>query len=82
MLMVMILIVLHLLSKTPNYMIQLQIYQQGTTKNYQNFLAKSLEDQFIGMNIKQKLIIKIEQITLDIFLNQTLLQLLAIRLLS
>ena len=29
-----------------------QLYQQETIKNYQNFLAKDLKDQFIGMNIK------------------------------
>ena len=40
-------------------------------QNYQNFLVKDLEDQFIGMNIKQKVIIKIQQTNLDFFLNQS-----------
>ena len=44
-------------------------------KNCQNFLAKELKDQFIGVNIKQKVRIKIQQTNLDIFSNQTLLEL-------
>ena len=44
-------------------------------KNCQNFLAKELKDQFIGANIKQKVRIKIQQTNLDIFSNQTLLEL-------
>ena len=35
-------------------MILLRFYQQETIKNYRNFLAKDLKDQFIGINIKQK----------------------------
>ena len=39
-----------------------------------DFLAKDLTEQFIGMNIKQKkkVRIKIQQMNVDIFLNQTL----------
>ena len=44
-------------------------------KNYQNFLVKDLKDQFIGMDIKQKVRIKIQQMNLDTFLNQILLEL-------
>ena len=33
-------------------------YQQNTNKNYQNFLAKDLKHQCIGVNIKQKVRIK------------------------
>ena len=40
-----------------------------TTKNYQNFLAKDLKDHFTGMNIKQKVRIKIQRMSIDIFLN-------------
>ena len=36
--------------------------------------SKDLKDQFIGMNIKQKVIIKIQQPNLDIFSNQILLE--------
>ena len=36
-------------------------------KNYKHFLVKDLKDQFIGMNIKQKVIIKIQQTNLDLF---------------
>ena len=48
--------------------------QQKTIENYQNFLAMDLKDQFIGMNIKQKVIIKIQQMHIDIFSNQILLE--------
>ena len=43
-------------------------------KSYQNFLAKDLKDEFIGMNIKQKMRLKIEQMNIDIFSNQILLE--------
>ena len=35
------------------------LYQQKTIKNYQNSLAKDLKDLSIGMNIKQRVRIKI-----------------------
>ena len=38
-------------------------------KNYQNFLPKDFKDQFIGMNIKQRVRIKTRQMNVDIFLN-------------
>ena len=44
----------------------------STMKNYQNFLAKGLKGQCIRMNVKQKVRTKIQQTSLDIFLNQTL----------
>ena len=37
-------------------------------------LSKDLKDQFIGMNIKQKVKIKIRQMNIDIFSNQILLE--------
>ena len=40
--------------------------------NYQNLLAKDLKDQFIGKNMKQKEMIRIQLMNLDIFSNQTL----------
>ena len=40
--------------------------------NYQKFLAKGLKDQFIRMNVKQKVRIKTQQMNIDIFLNQNL----------
>ena len=49
-------------------------YHQETIKNYQNFLVMNLKDQFIGTNIKQKVIMKIKQTNLDFFLNQILLE--------
>ena len=53
-------------------MFLLSYYQQTTTKNYLTFLAKDLKDQCIGLNIKQKVRIKIQQTIIDIFLNQIL----------
>ena len=44
------------------------LYQQKIIKNYQNYLAKVLKDQFIGINIKQKQSIKIQQMNIY-FLN-------------
>ena len=38
-----------------------------TTKNYQNVWENDLKDQFIGMNIKQKERIKIQQMNIGIF---------------
>lgn len=43
------------------------LYQQRTIKNYQNYLAKDLKDQCIGMNMKQRVRIKILQMNIDIF---------------
>ena len=42
---------------------------QKTIKNYQNSLAKDLKDQCIGMNIKQKVKITLQQMNIDIFLK-------------
>ena len=50
------------------------LYQQKIIKSYQNFLANDLKNQFIGMNIKQKLRIKIRQMDIDIYSNQILLE--------
>ena len=44
------------------------------SKANQNFLGKDLKDHFIEINIKQKVIIKIRQMNLDIFSNQILLE--------
>ena len=51
------------------------LYQQKIIKNYQNFLEENLKDQFIGVNMKQKGKIKIQQFNINISLNQTLLEL-------
>ena len=67
-----ILIILFSLSKTHNCMFLQSLYQQNIIKNYENFLAKDLKDQCIGMNIKQKVRIKIQQMNIYIFPNQTL----------
>ena len=54
-------------------MFLLSLYQQKTIKSYQKFLGKGLKDPFIEMNIKQKVRIKIQQMNIDVFSNQTLL---------
>ena len=36
-------------------------------KNYENVLVKDLKDQFIGMKMKQKVRIKLQQMSKDIF---------------
>ena len=49
----------------------LSLYQQRTIKNYQNFLENDLKDRCLGINTKQKVRIKIRQMNIDIFSNQT-----------
>ena len=51
------------------------LYQQKTIKNFQNVLTKDLKDVDIGMNIKQKSEKKIQQMSIDIFLNQNFCEL-------
>ena len=63
-------------------MFQLLLYQQETIKNYQNLLGKDFEDQFTGLIIKQKVRINIRQMSIDIFLNQILLELIDYLLLA
>ena len=69
------LIIICLPGKTQNYMSLASLCQQNAIRNYQQFLAKDLEDQYIKMNIKQKLRIKIQQMNIDVFSNQTLQEL-------
>ena len=57
-LLILILIKLFLLLKTQKYFSLLLLYQQMTTKIFQNLLTKGLEDQYIGINIIQKVRIK------------------------
>ena len=53
-----ILITLFLISKTQSYVPSINL----STKNNQNLLAKDFKGQFIGMNIKQNVKIKIREI--------------------
>ena len=69
------LIILFQLSKIQNYMFLYQLYQQGTIKNYQDLLARNLNNQLFEMNIKQKKRMKIQQMDINIFSNQILLEL-------
>ena len=50
-------------------------YPQKTTKTYLNFSAKDLKDQFNLINKTQKVGIKTRQMSMDVFLNQTLQEL-------
>ena len=50
----------------------MQLYQQKTIKNYQNFLVNDLKGHFILMNIKQKARAKIGQMNTGIFSNEIL----------
>ena len=61
-------IISSLLSMIQNYVSLLWLYQQKIFRNYQN-LAKSLKPQSIGMNIKQKMRIEMQQMSIDIFSN-------------
>ena len=65
-------IILFSLSSTQNCMSLSSHYPQKIIKNYQNHLAKDLKDQCIGMNIKQKVRIKLRQTSIDISWIQTL----------
>ena len=63
---------LFLLARTQNCLLLSSLYQQKAIKNYENFLVKDLKGLHIGMNIKQKVRMKIQQMSIDIFWNQTL----------
>ena len=47
-------------------------YQQETIKNYQNVLVKHLKDQCTGMKIKQKVRVKLRQLSINFLSNQTI----------
>ena len=68
------LIELFLQPKTKNYTTLLWLYQQKASKNYQNFLAKDLKDEFIRINTKQKVRIKMQKMSIE-FPIQTLKEL-------
>ena len=59
---------------TKLYVPAVTLSAKDTTKNYQNFIVKDLKDQSIGMNIKQKVRIKIRQMNIDIFSNKIFLE--------
>ena len=63
------LIILFSLSKTQIHIFLSSLYHQQIIKSYYNFL-----DHFIGMNIKQKVRIKIQQMYIDIFPNNLLME--------
>ena len=58
------------IKETKLYVPAVTLSAKDTTKNYQNFIVKDLKDQSIGMNIKQKVRIKIRQMNIDIFSNK------------
>ena len=63
--MVLNLMVLFLQSKAENYKALQSHDQQNISKKYQSFLAKRLKDQYIVMNIKQKMRIQIWQMSIE-----------------
>ena len=74
-LMIMLMIItLFLLSKIQSSIFLFELFHQETIKNYQKFSVKDLKDRLIGMNRKQKMRIKLQQINIDIFSNQILLE--------
>ena len=56
-------------------MLLYSLYEQDKIKKHQNFLAKDLKDQIIGVTVKQKKRMKIRQLNIDILSNQILLDL-------
>ena len=46
------------------------ILSEKDNQKLSKLLGKDLKDQFIGMNIKQKVRLKIQQMNIDIFWNQ------------
>ena len=72
----MAILIIFLLSTIQNFMALSLHYKQKTTKKYLNVFAEYLKGQFNGMNLKQRMKIEIQQITIDIFWNQTISQLL------
>ena len=50
------------------------IFPQETRKRQSKTIKTSLKDQYIGVNIRQKVRLKFRQMDLDIFLNQILLE--------
>ena len=45
---------INLTSKDTKLYVSVVFYKQETIKSYQNFLAKDLKDQFVGLNLKHK----------------------------
>ena len=70
---------LKLLSAAGNDNINANLKITFTTKDKKTYIivvkAKDLKDQFIGMNMKQQERIKIQQVNIDIFSNEILLEL-------
>ena len=70
--MMLILLILFLLPKI-QYVVHVVTLSAKDNKNYQNTFVKDFKDQFIQMNIKQKVRIKARQISIDSLSNQILL---------
>ena len=61
------------LSANDNQKLSKLYHQQKVIKTYQNLFAKDSKDQSFGLNINQKVKLNLREMTIDIFLNQTLL---------
>ena len=59
---------------TKSYVPVVTLSERDNQKNHQNFLANDLKDQFIGMNIKQTMRMKMRPMIIDIFSNQILFE--------
>ena len=60
-----------LLSKTKKIYLSAVTLSARDNQNHQNFLANDLKDPCGGINTKQKVKIKLQQRSIDIFFNQT-----------
>ena len=70
------LMIIFLQSKTHNYMFlcSCRDFISKRQSKLSKPRRKGLEDQFTGMNIKRKVITKIQRMNVDIFSNQILLE--------
>ena len=71
---IMIRIILYLLSKTTKSYVPVVTLSARDNQKLSKLLSKGFEDQFIGMNIKQNVKIKMQQMSIYIFLNQVFLE--------
>ena len=71
MIMVMLMLIILLVSKIKLY-VPIVTFSAKTIKSYQNFVARDLKDKCVGVNIRQKERIKMQQMSIDVFLNQAL----------
>ena len=74
MIMIMIIKIIFTITGTKSYVPVVTLSERDNQKSHQNFLANDLKDQFIGMNIKQTMRMKMRPMIIDIFSNQILFE--------